>query len=855
MREQDYKVWLQSQGLNDNTIASQLNRARRIEREYGDLDAAFALDECSALNADFQYSANDEKEGRGNPSKFHFGTENLRSSLSTMRAALSYYLKFCASEKDVSALHINRQALEEYKQIFLQNCGDFQNFQQTSGFYYENERSYKDKIIDSAASIMQGAGSENTQTIGAKLFKLLHDESKSFVGWRTFYNIEASYNDVAQFEVERIIGEMALSEADVSEAIAKAAREIHPILKDNKSSNSAYGQLRSLVTTAMAIIKPHKAIPVKTSYMRRVWKQLFGETIMKSKIIDEMEYNVLTEGIHSIHRILAEEWGWQPRDLWDVQGFLWVVHYSADDKKENGVELEEEVESSGMGKQLKSKYPLNQILYGPPGTGKTYQTARLAVEICDGEVPSERIEIKKRYDELLAAKRIAFTTFHQSIGYEEFVEGLRPVTGGEDESASESSVGFRLEPQNGIFREICALANQATKQTSGVNDIDLSNKRFFKMSLGDAKTESHIYDAAIEGDFITLGWGGEVDWSEINAEFPKDFHKIKERWLKINPEASSQDPNITQSFTFYGNMRVGDIVVISDGNLRFRAIAEITGEYEFSPHDSGYNHRRTVKWLRVFDESLPASNIVSNKLSQVSCYELKLKNIKLDAFKALLPSNKIKAGGAENHVLIIDEINRANISKVLGELITLLEPDKRLGQKNEIKLTLPYSADEFGVPSNLHIIGTMNTADRSIAQLDTALRRRFDFTEVMPDYSVIDVDVDDINLAEVLSAMNERVEWLFDREHQIGHSYFCDVKSKAELDHVMAHKIIPLIAEYFFEDWEKVIAVLNDSAGLFIKRETLKPPSTLDDAFEERKRYVLQPLPFDEEAYYQVVNR
>lgn len=184
----------------------------------------------------------------------------------------------------------------------------------------------------------------------------------------------------------------------------------------------------------------------------------------------------------------------------------------------------------------------------------------------------------------------------------------------------------------------------------------------------------------------------------------------------------------------------------------------------------------------------------------------------------------------KNYVLIIDEINRGNISKIFGELITLIEPSKRLGENEELKIRLPYSKDEFGVPKNLYILGTMNTADRSIAMLDIALRRRFKFIEMPPKYNLLKSDIGDknekIDLQELLKAINNRIEFLLDKDHLIGHSYFLGIETFGYLKEVFKNSIIPLLQEYFYDDFEKIRFVLNikdnDKTNFIRKKEISK---------------------------------
>jgi 5-methylcytosine-specific restriction protein B len=459
-----------------------------------------------------------------------------------------------------------------------------------------------------------------------------------------------------------------------------------------------------------------------------------------------------------------------------------------------------------------------------------------------------------RYHALRREGRIEFVTFHQSFTYEDFVEGLRPET---EPSDAEASAGFRLKPQQGVFRKIAALAEQANRAASTpphrARRLDLSGRQFWKMGLGAIGTEDHVYEDAIEGGYIVLGWGGSVNWSDPVYD---DIGAVRKKWAELG-SGDSRPSNVTQLWPFRSEMKKGDIVIVPYGNSAFRAIGEVTGEYTFVPTDnSNYNHRRSVNWLLVLDKELPLDTIVDGAFTMRTLYRLEPRRVRMEAISSLINGAPDVSPGEpatpKPYVLVIDEVNRANISKVFGELITLIEQNKRLGMPDEITVRLPYSGEEFGVPANLHVIGTMNTADRSIALLDTALRRRFTFREMMPKPELL-ADASrrtDVPLVDVLRTMNERIEYLFDREHQIGHAFFIDCNSRDDVDAVMRYRIIPLLQEYFFEDWSRLAQVLNEKKqvgdGAFLRCERVRVPPGVDG--EDRWRWSIREM-FAENAY------
>lgn len=446
----------------------------------------------------------------------------------------------------------------------------------------------------------------------------------------------------------------------------------------------------------------------------------------------------------------------------------------------------------------------NIIFYGPPGTGKTYSTVKRAVDIIDGE--NKKCKTDKdylnRYKELKEAGLIEFTTFHQSYGYEDFIEGIRPVMGDKDKASD-----LKYEIHDGVFKAFCK--NSIIKENSTVWAVRPAQKN-----------EDKFTKECIDKGYIQYG-------------------NIKDK--------------VNEAEVFEKLMNVGDMVLLYTGYcptktypnppkpMKIEAAGVISGEYENIANED-YPKRRKVIWLDtdIKEEKISATNLakIKSSISKKATSRLCIsdKTITSDyIIKTFNLEDKIEIGAGvkifNNKVFIIDEINRGNISKIFGELITLIEDTKRLGASDRQSVKLPYSNEDFGVPDNVYIIGTMNTADRSIAALDTALRRRFDFEEMIPNSSLLDgVVVKDVDIKLMLDKINKRIEVLYDREHQIGHAYFMELKEKQKeelkenqkekqkedlkinkLGSIFKYKIIPLLQEYFYEDYEKIRLVLGDN--------------------------------------------
>ncbi|WP_427071280.1 McrB family protein [Lysinibacillus fusiformis] len=477
-----------------------------------------------------------------------------------------------------------------------------------------------------------------------------------------------------------------------------------------------------------------------------------------------------------------------------------MIYQKLDGAFENLIEyynlVIDKVENNLPDKEEATMFDKNMILYGPPGTGKTYNTVIYAVAIIENcsieSLFSEDYQtILKRYNDYKKSGQINFTTFHQSFGYEEFIEGIKPAL---DEDQDEQ-LQYKIE--SGIFKDFCENAQQL-KVTNNDEALEI-DARVWKVSLGGSGMND-VKEDCFENNRIRIGW----DY------FGEDLTEDEE-------EPSGNVKDILGCF--YDVMSIGDIVFSLGDQKHIDAIGVITGEPEWLGDEEYYKRSRSVKWIaKNIHEYVYDLNGKKN-LTLRTVYELK--RMSIDSVNGLIlkHSQDEQITVEENHknyVFIIDEINRGNISKILGELITLIEPTKRLGAPEQMKVRLPYSKEEFGVPQNVYILGTMNTADRSIAMMDTALRRRFRFIEMMPNVQLLEeIKVGNIDIQKMVYMINKRIEVLYDREHTIGHAYFMGLKHEPtieNLENIFKNAIIPLLQEYFYEDYSKIQLVLGDNA-------------------------------------------
>ncbi|EMQ2978455.1 McrB family protein [Campylobacter coli] len=695
--------------------------------------------------------------------------------------------------------------------------------------YGNNENEAFNNIKEKIIQIIQASQDNNLKTI-----------EKIDFGDAIKWKIAFHYQDVKNIKIVNIFSKNVLDLISLNEFKEKLKiYQIHKKLLENKNL--------SLVKMIENIAIPlwNKYGMDSQNYIDKM-KNLFSEYLNKKKL-DKNTINKYIQVIENISKEFLKE-NLYSCDLFSFDQNINKLNKNEEFKLKNSnghnmyssalnyyraflidyyeqdIFITERVQSEESNMKI---IPLNQILYGPPGTGKTYHTIDKALEIL-GENLESRDEKKAKFDEYVRKGQIVFTTFHQSYGYEEFVEGIKPIIDND-----ENSQEVKYDVKDGIFKELC--------------DKSLKNYILSMQNENEIDLDKLIFEFAnyINQDFLNKGNEFPL---ENKVSIKKILLNFKDEYRSFSLGGSIKSP---QSLTI-------DIIkrdYLNFKNKKILSFKDIKPKYD---SQSDY-HGNAIYYFMFY-----------NKLKE-------FENIQNEKFK-------IKKEILKSYIIIIDEINRGNVSKIFGELITLIEPSKRIGEKEELKVTLPYSGEKFGVPKNVYIIGTMNTADRSITSLDTALRRRFEFVEMMPDPDLLKnvficKDVENPNkdedylgddaktegfaeiLQNILISINKRIEFLLDREKTIGHAFFMSeavkfnkdnwckpdkyeedwyVLSISKLKSIFQNKIIPLLQEYFYNDYALISAVLNDN-GMIEKCEKddkyLQKIKNLDNVDSEKIIY------------------
>ncbi|KUH34008.1 hypothetical protein APY94_03805 [Thermococcus celericrescens] len=649
--------------------------------------------------------------------KLHIETNPIMNACS--RRFLERYYEF--TKYDYNEF---KEAFEELKGEYLKTVGKLSE----NGFPLNAEIDQMFNFFDKVNAWQMYPGEEG------RYLEIFHQTGRIFIGWGK-------------------IGDLNLLKgAKMGERITQKIKEMYPKDYTTKTPKLATKMLLSFYNT----------MDIEDIV---ILKEGTNKVVALCKITGKYEYleKSPVEGADYNHSRKVEFLWYDPNGI-TVEG-LPKVRYTLEklNWSKFGKVLERVLEIKGPNNggpsiPLKDKDKLDKllsrkgqiILYGPPGTGKTWLAHNY---------------VKTKTSENKPGNRWDFVTFHQSYSYEEFIEGFRPISKGDN-------ITYAVE--DGIFKKMPIIAMW--------NALDETLK--FE-ALWDAFLEMY------------------PEGSTLETKTGKRF-KIKDK----------EDDKI-QTLPTDGRDHDPDIIFKTNLEQLWRNRSNING-----PSDV----------LRILGSSVsgmePYYFGVLKELERVNneeAIEKAYKHIKSVIIHALQQGNTsiFNFETAPEFYLIIDEINRGNISKIFGELITLLERDKRLGGENELIVTLPYSGEPFGVPLNLYIIGTMNTADRSIALLDVALRRRFAFMEVEPNLSALkdnngkDKIIEEINLRELLETLNLKIEAIKDRDHRIGHSYFLGVNDLKTLHFVWYNEIIPLLMEYFYNDWESLKWILGEN--LFVE--------------------------------------
>lgn len=649
--------------------------------------------------------------------------------------------------------------IQQLKAVFKEQLPDFVDFENPGEIYVREEYHYKKALSEMAHEMFddwvgQSADSLAPQDFVALLERLLRGQIpgagivQNLAGWR----------DNSIF-FEEILGD----EGQVRQFMVL----LHALLRAAQGEGDLDQSLGQLIDWLNARDCPPNLTKVFPTFFLFVWNPQ-EHFFIKPRVFDRFLRNIGERPLGTGYRLTVAEYrrilgvlqtlreelaDWRPRDMIDIHSFVWIVQAWAGFTGREAAtpppeqDVPEQPAPAESGMR-RVDLPLNLILYGPPGTGKTYELEHKLFPL--------------------------FTETDSLQTREQFVAEL----------------GARLTWFEAVALALLDMGRAKTKEV-----------------LAHEVVQARVASAANKGPMQTI-------WRTLQAHTVPDCPHVNYQ-NRREPQVFFKDENSTWSVDAQLLEELSpDIMELHQRISGYAEQREDVRRYEFITFHQSYAYEEFVEGLKpVLDEEN------EGRLS----YEVRDGIFKQMVARALRDPD-------HSYALFIDEINRANISKVFGELITLLEPDKRMrwdAERGEwtggVRIRLPYThtqnpgAPLFGVPDNLHLIGTMNTADRSIALLDTALRRRFQFRELMANPELlsrrtvaIPDSEDSIDLGKLIEAMNERIEFLYDRDHQIGHAYFMKVQTYDDLERVFLRQIIPLLQEYFYNDWEKVQLVFGD---------------------------------------------
>ena len=890
MKEPEFKAWLEVH--KPGSVGTQLSKVRKLDRLFGDLDVLHAAGGLPALREqlkaqrdlpeeiagalDLQHlprslgyyldflqanptaasktlglSRQDildaiarceaagsieafiaSREGMGLPKKFwllHQG--RLYPSKAIVWDALGEDPGGGPAKAALDALGftvLDRPAFEATKDNFLRRMANFTNFAEPQGEYVEQERRYKSGVIKKVQTIAAGEASD--RAAGESIFRALTMEEQGLpLSWRVRDEVGKA-DPVLADRFYSAVGEMARSTADTPDVIAAGARELEALRSDGIGALTR-GEVLSIVSSVVGTVRPQEASWFKISKAQAMGTRLFGRKLFTHPNFDEHDFDEYQQLSGALFDLFRVELDWKPADMFDVQGFLWV----AMGESNNSDAPQDVVEEIGLTENNEDARPYWFV--GASYGRKDDQVERFLKEgiwhisepseVHRAQVlrmrPGERIAIKATY---VRKKDLPFDNLGRTISVMQ-IKTIGTITRNHEDG---ETVSVDWEPGY-VPKEWYNYTYQPT-----VWEV-YPNKEMSRRLIAFAfEGASQDHDWFLKNLKV---WGGQPNTVEAPAVVSA-VERFPTNLILYGPPGTGKTyTTMAEAVRLCRGLNAKDPLLTDPARRRelraaFDELSE-QGQIGFVTFHQSYAYEDFVEGLRP--EPLVGGGFTLKPRPGV-----------------LRRMAEAAEASEEEHVLIIDEINRANISKVFGELITLMEPEKRLGMREGMRLTLAFSESPFGIPANLHFVGAMNTADRSIALLDTALRRRFEFRELMPKPELLQDTGSDYGVAvdKVLRAINDRIEYLFDREHQIGHAYFIECDTLAKLDGVMRHKVIPLLKEYFFEDWEKVRQVLGetDNGGRFIKRSAISWRSKEEDGSgETRWRYDVVDDEFSAEAY------